>query len=904
MTNNPSRTLVSVFVAGLFSLAPGLVRADDWGTTGLDGDHTRFSLERSGPRFGDGRWATTFRGSQLLASPVVADGVAVVVDLHGGIHALSATDGHVIWEASAGADVQGSPAARRGRLFVPTTANQLRAYRLADGALLWTQDLGGMVLSSPTPVDDDVVVAPGLPQRHLVRLSGTSGDVVWQTADLMDEFSNTSPAVDGGLIVVGSNGGRYDAFDAATGQARWSYAGDGIVHLAAPLIWNGHVYMAGGGDSSSVHAVDAATGAALPGWPIQLPNYPPDVAGTLIGRQRAVSSVMAAGGLLLLQTRQDDALDTNGDGTVDQTLSRESVVALDPGDGTRIWDYALARTQFKDPNQVPKFFICPTPAGFPASDGSPLAAVASSLSPLLSVLDVESGTELVRHAAAGVTLASPVVANGRLVNAAMNGVTEGLLSSVNHPPVAPILAANARPLDSASVTLRWLPATDPDGELPSYELRVDSDGEVLQSWQQRIVLSAGVTSTQLTGAFSPGVTYTVALRARDGQGAYSAWSAPETFQVITNPPVQLNGQPTSLVAALSAAAPGDQLTLSAGLYTLVDTLRVGPGVVLQGAGPGRTVLDGTGLTVALSFAVNSAEHPARLDGVTVAGADTCVQIGAHDVRLSHLVVRDCHRDGVAVASSGTGVISNATLVGNGNAVHSAGSIQVKNSLLTANQIALLADTNAQLTSTYNDLFDNQTDYQGTAAGTGDLAAPVAFADLSHRDLRLTATQPSTDRGDPADDVAGEPAPNGGRVNLGAYAGTADAETSVPAPAPDAGQAPSDPAATATADATATVDAGVTTDPAMVDTATTPANPPPAPGTLPPASSPPPPGLTPSDPTAAPVPTTNVAIHQAETPEGGCSMGGRPQPSWLALLVGLPFVVRRSRRRHDHGAPRI
>lgn len=887
MRNTPSSTLLSVFVAGLVSLAPGLVRADDWGTTGLDGDHTRFSLERSGPRFGDGRWATTFRGSQLLASPVVADGVAVVVDLHGGIHALSATDGHVMWEASAGSDVQGSPAARRGRLFVPTTANQLLAFRLADGALLWTRDLGGMVLSSPTPVDDDVVVAPGLPQRHLVRLSGTTGDVVWQTADLMDQFSNTSPAVDAGLIVVGSNGGRYYAFEAATGQARWSYAGDGIVHLAAPLIWNGHVYMAGGGDSSSVHAVDAGTGAALPGWPIQLPNYPPDVAGAVIGRQRAVSSVMAAGGLLLLQTRQDDALDTNADGTVDQTLSRETVVALDPGDGTRIWDHDLARVQFKDPNQVPKFFLCPTPAGFPARDGSPLAAVASSLSPLLSVLDVESGSELVRHAAAGATLASPVVANGRLVNAAMNGVTEGLLSSVNHPPVAPILAANPRPLDSANVTLRWLPATDPDGELPSYELRVDSDGEVLQTWQQRIVLSAGVTSTQLTGSFSPGVTYTVALRARDGQGAYSAWSAPETFQVITNPPVQLNGQPTSLVAALSAAAPGDQLTLSAGLYTLVDTLRVGPGVVLQGAGPGRTVLDGAGLSVAVSFDVNSAPHPARLDGVTVAGADTCVQIGVTDVRLSHIVVRDCHRDGVAVGSSGTGVISNATLVGNGNAVHSAGSIRVKNSLLTANQIALLADTNAQLTSTYNDLFDNQTDYQGTAAGTGDLAAPVAFADLPHRDLRLTETQPSTDKGDPADEVASEPAPNGGRVNLGAYAGTPDAETSAATPAPDAGQPTSDPAA----------DGGLTADPAMVNGATTPASP------APPASLAAP-GMAPSDPTAAPIPTATVAIQQAATPEGGCSLGGRPRPSWLALLVGLPFFVRRARRRHDRGAPRL
>ena len=813
---------------------------------------------------------------------MVADGVAVVVELHGAIHALGATDGQVLWEAAAGADVQGSPAAVRGRLFVPTAANQLLAFRLADGALLWTQDLGGTVLSSPTPVDGDIVVAPGSPQRRLVRLSGITGDVVWQTPDVMDDFGNTAPAVDDGLVVVGSNGGRTYAFDATTGQARWTYAGDGIGQVATPLIWNGHVYLAGGGDSSSVHGVDAATGEALPGWPIQLPNYPPDVAGTVVGRQRAVSSLMAAGGLLLLQTRQDDALDTNGDGAADQTLSRESVVALDPGDGTRIWDHPLARAQLTDPNQVPKFFICPTPAGFPASDGSPLVAVASSLSPLLSVMDVESGTELVRHAAAGATLASPVVVNGRLVNAATNGVTEGLLSSVNHPPGAPALAGAARPLDSANVSLRWLAATDPDGDSPSYELRVDSDGEVLQSWQQRIVLAAGVTSTQLAGSFVPGVTYTVALRARDSQGADSAWSAPETFQVVTNPPVQLNGQPTSLAAGLSAARPGDQLTLGAGVYTLVDTLRVGAGVALLGAGAGRTILDGTGLGLAVSFDGDSA----RLDGVTVAAADRCVQIGGGvtDVRLTHLVVRDCRLEGLAVGSNGAGQIANATLVGNGTAVHSAGSLRIKNSLLTVNQVALLADPNASLDSTYNDLFDNQNDYQGVAAGTGDLGLRIAFADLSRRDLRLAATQPSTDQGDPADDAGGEPAPNGGRINLGAYGGTADAELSAVTPAADGGPPTSEPGA----------DAGAA--PAIVSSATTIGTPPTS--ASPPTSA----GPTPSDPTAGPIPTASVvAIHQ--DPEAGCSLAGRPQPSWLALLAIVPLVRRRTRRRHESGASR-
>jgi hypothetical protein len=38
-------------------------------------------------------------------------------------------------------------------------------------------------------------------------------------------------------------------------------------------------------------------------------------------------------------------------------------------------------------------------------------------------------------------------------------------------------------------------------------------------------------------------------------------------------------------------------------------------------------------------------------------------------------------------------------------------------------------------------------------------------------------QPTTDRGDPADDSSIEPSPNGGRVNLGAFGNTTEAEPS-------------------------------------------------------------------------------------------------------------------------------
>jgi outer membrane protein assembly factor BamB len=768
------------------SLASATVaRADDWPTPGLDAAHGRLSAERSGARFSDGRWSFAPQSAaRALASPVVADGFAVTVNLDGVVTALQADTGQLVWQLALGSAVQATPAIARGRVFIPTVGNQIVALALADGSPLWKSELGGMTLSSPTPVNGDLIVAAGFPQRHVVRLDGGTGAVVWQSQTIMNQFSNTSPAVAGGLAVVGTNGGHYYAFDAATGAARWDYQADGVVHLAAPLIAAGRVYMAGGDDSDHVHAVSAATGAPLGGWPVSLPAPDPDLAGTRVDRHRAVSSLVSVGGVLILETRLDDALDTDGDGEADQYLSRETVLALDPISGVTVWQHEVGRAVVSDPNLVPKFYLCPTPAAFGTDGGAPLVAVASSLVSNVHVLDAASGDDEGALAVAGRALASPLVANGRLITVAESGVVEGQLSSVNHPPAAPILAGFPRPLDGADVTLRWSPALDPDAEQSTYELRIDTDGEILQSYQQQLFPAQGATSVQVPGPLAAGVTYTFAVRARDPHGALSPWSAAETFTVVESGPVTVDGAPAAnLTAALAGAQPGAVIGLAAGIYPLAAALQVGPGVSLAGAGAGRTLLDATGLAVGIAFGGSDANHPTGLDQVSVAGADTCVVVGAGatDIRLTHLIVRDCKTAGIAVGPSGAANIVNATLVGNGAGVGvgSSGSATIKNSLLTGNGVALKSDVTGALSSRYDDVFGNQSDYQGLAAGTGDLSTAVAFTDLAARNLALGGPQPSTDKGDPGDEVGAEPTPNGARINLGAFGGTAEAELSAP-----------------------------------------------------------------------------------------------------------------------------
>ncbi|HEY6475618.1 MAG TPA: fibronectin type III domain-containing protein, partial [Polyangia bacterium] len=398
--------------------------------------------------------------------------------------------------------------------------------------------------------------------------------------------------------------------------------------------------------------------------------------------------------------------------------------------------------------------------------------------------------------------------------------------------------------------LRWAAAMDQDGDQPSYELRLDTDGEVLETWSQQIFPGQGATSASVGTPLSPGVTYTFAVRARDGHGALSPWSAPETFTVATSGSVSVNGVPaSSLRDALAAAMPGDLVILGAGTFPVTDTLHVGPGVTLRGAGAGRTTLDATGVAVGLGFSGTDPTTPAALDKVTVAGAATCVSVSgdATGVELTHLVVRDCTTAGIAVASGGGAAIVSATLAGNGTGVDSSGVATIRNSLVTGNGVGLKSGGAQALASRYNDLFANTTPYAGLAAGTGDLAASVTFVDLAGHNFLLPGPEASTDEGDPADDLGDEPTPNGARINLGAFGGTADAELSVP---------------------------GAVTG---------------APGG---------PGPSPSNPTAIPPTGSTLGEIAGGAADGGCVLAGRSPGaiSWMLVLAALALVRRRARPR--------
>ena len=786
------------------SLASAPVRADDWSSHGLDPAHARASAERSGASFRAGRWTSAITGTPagIVSSPAVADGVVVYGTVDGLVRAQRAVDGRALWQFKTGNSVLSSPAIHNGRVFVPSLDMMLYALRLTDGSVVWKKDLGGIEFSSPTVIGDSLIVAGGFPQHKVFRIDTATGATIWETpAGVMAQFSNSAAASDGTQVVIGAMHGHIHSFDLATGAPRWTYEAGGMVNLSAPVIANGRAYVLPGGDSGQLHAIDLATGQAVAGWPVTLPAPAVDttIASTMLSRQFAVSSVALVSGRLVFDIRFDDFMDTNNDRVPDQFLMREFVMAVGPADGQVLWQQANGRTVVASANDIPKNWLCPTPAGYQvagagSSSGAALLAVASSLTPTVQILDAAGGASRFSTTVAGTSRVSPVMANGRLLVATEGGTLTSYLSSTNQPPAAPsLMGAPGQLVNAASPVIRWTAAMDPEGDAVSYQVRVDHDGEILETWENQQTTGPGETSVRLARDFQAGPN--VCRRgssARDSSGAWSEWSAPQFLQATDTPSVSVGGtSAASLAAALMAALPGSVITLGAGTFHLLETLHVPAGVSLQGAGPSQTILDGKGLAAGLSLEGSADGQPTQIKGLTVTGAQVGIAVrDTKNAQIKNVIVRDTTQVGIDVSAAGSATLTFGTLVANWTAVRSFGALTVKNSIVTGNETGFVSDHADALVTKFNDVMRNGVSFQGMTRGTNDLTRDITFADYAKRDVHVLRGQASTDQGDPADDFGEEPQPNGGRVNLGAFGGTAEAElTAAPIPKAPAESSP-------------------------------------------------------------------------------------------------------------------
>lgn len=171
-------------------------------------------------------------------TPGISGGLAFIAGCDEVFRAIRIADGKEIFSVASGSYTGASPALRGGAAFYGTFANEVLMVSLKDKRIVWRYQHPQRKFpfySSAAVVADRVVVGG---RDKLVHGLTTSGKAAWTFVTRARVES--SPAIAGGRVFVGSNDGRFYVLSLNTGAKLWEFnAGSPL--SASPAIANGRI---------------------------------------------------------------------------------------------------------------------------------------------------------------------------------------------------------------------------------------------------------------------------------------------------------------------------------------------------------------------------------------------------------------------------------------------------------------------------------------------------------------------------------------------------------------------------------------------------------------------------------------------------------------------------------------
>jgi outer membrane protein assembly factor BamB len=759
-------------------------------------------------------------GGDIVGTPAVYNGRVYVPMRDGAMAALRITDGAAVWTASTGGSVASSPKIDSARLLVgsgvPTPA--VRALDPATGATLWQ-----------TPLDDSVYSSPAL-DGGTVWIATARGD--YQRVDAATGAPLGAPLSTGGLALLSSPASAFGQVFAIPGGADMNFYALGAWSVtlsdpsppagatakrtrlagSSPMVVGPYVAAvirfeyfldadSDGTDDTFVmqeYAVAIDPAARTQVWQTPLGSQTSGSRNLFPTLGLSPTPVSVDGGVRLVVgsavTPSLRLLDAAGGGVIfsmpTDAPGRSSPITAN---GRVLWGtdggtlYSLQGSANRAPEPPVSGFAPSGPPSGSAPVGSlswdPASDAEDSSSALRTVVRIDADGEILEDwlreivTAPGETTAvlDPTVsAPGVYTWAARTMDSAGALSAwsasqsftltVGPEPPASLTATPS----IGAVFLEWEPSVTP--QTAGYHVRWAPAGQSLGApvW-------VAATSTMVSG-LTNGVTYDFDVRGVDTEGdegfPATAQAAPTDEGIAA-----VNGIPyATLAEAVTAAAPGSTIQLGRGTFVVPAGMTL-EGSSLIGVSPHETWLDATGLATALTLIDDAASTPMTLTQFSLFGADVGIDAKSGTASITHVVVRDMSGDAILVSGPAELEILQVTLVNNGDAAVEArdGSVMLRNSILLRNGTGIRCTGSAVVTHRYNDVWGSGrslVDYDGCEPGVGEFGADIVFVDEAAGDFRVWLNQASVDAGDPADPYDQEPAPNGSRVDLGAYGNTA------------------------------------------------------------------------------------------------------------------------------------
>lgn len=189
----------------------------------------------------------------LFSSPAFANGLVYFGSRDHKIYALNASTGALVWSYTTNDEIYSSPCVAEGKVFIGSNDGSIYALDSSTGDFLWSfptlpDGVNGGVRSSPAYADGRVFVGSFpefLADNHygaIFALNASTGALIWNYPT--GTISYSSPAVaDDKVFVINFYNGTVFALNAATGAFVWSYDTEGCYSDSSPAVAGGKVFV-------------------------------------------------------------------------------------------------------------------------------------------------------------------------------------------------------------------------------------------------------------------------------------------------------------------------------------------------------------------------------------------------------------------------------------------------------------------------------------------------------------------------------------------------------------------------------------------------------------------------------------------------------------------------------------
>lgn len=219
---------------------------------------------------GQKKWQTQL-GSEIIASPVIANGRVVVRTGDGRIFGLEATDGKVVWQVRRSQPAlilrnYASATVVEGVAYVGLAGGKLVAIAVYDGKILWESVVASSRGATELDRVSDVVSQPVVSGGHVCAVAfqgkvacfaASNGTLLWAK----DVSSSAGLAIDARNVYVTDSAGALAAYERSIGRLVWRQDSLTGRRLTAPILFG--KYLAVGDFEGFVHLLDAEDGALV-----------------------------------------------------------------------------------------------------------------------------------------------------------------------------------------------------------------------------------------------------------------------------------------------------------------------------------------------------------------------------------------------------------------------------------------------------------------------------------------------------------------------------------------------------------------------------------------------------------------------------------------------------------------